>query len=95
LEEKTMEALPRVVPITDLRKTSEISAICHEADGPVIITKNGYSDLVIMTVEAYERRMWEQSIPAKLAVAEAELQAGAEGTPLRDLIAKQRMNIDG
>jgi PHD/YefM family antitoxin component YafN of YafNO toxin-antitoxin module len=90
-----MDALPRVVPITDLRKTSEISAICHEANGPVIITKNGYSDLVIMTVEAYERQMWEQSMPARLAVAEAELQAGAEGTPLKDVIAGQRKRIDG
>lgn len=90
-----MEVLPRAVPITDLRKTSEISALCHEVDGPIIVTKNGYSDLVIMTVEAYERQLYEQSISAKLAVAEAELLAGAEGSSLKDVIARQRKKIDG
>ena len=90
-----MDSLPRVVPITDLRKTSEISAICHEANGPIIVTKNGYSDLVIMTVEAYERQMWEQGVSAKLAVAEAELQSGAVGKPLKDIITRQRTMING
>lgn len=90
-----MDMLPRVVPITDLRKTSEISALCHEVNGPIIVTKNGYSDLVIMTVAAYEQQMAEQSLSTKLAVAEAELQSGAEGSLLSDVIAKQKNKING
>lgn len=47
--------MPKIIPITDLRNTTEISKICHEKDEPVFITKNGYGDLVIMSMEAYER----------------------------------------
>ena len=89
------ELITRAIPITDLRKTGEISALCHEVNAPVLITKNGYSDLVIMTVEAFERQMLKNEVAAKLAVAEAELKSGVEGTPLRDVIAKQRKKING
>ncbi len=90
-----MPALPRAVPITELRKTSEISNLCHQVDGPIIVTKNGYSDLVIMTVETYERQMREQGIAAKLAVTEAEIQAGAPRIPFDQVIAELRKKTRG
>ena len=43
-----------IIPITDLRNTTKISELCHGKNEPVFITKNGYSDLVIMSMEAYE-----------------------------------------
>ena len=46
--------MPQIRPITDLRNTTEISDICHAKREPVFITKNGYGDLVIMSMEAYE-----------------------------------------
>lgn len=44
----------KIIPITDLRNTTEISKLCNKEDKPVFITKNGYSDLVIMSLKAYE-----------------------------------------
>lgn len=44
-------------PITDLRKTNEMSEICHQSDEPIFITKNGYGDLVLMSQECYERKV--------------------------------------
>ena len=46
--------MPQIRPITDLRNTTEISEICHAKQEPVFITKNGYGDLVIMSIETYE-----------------------------------------
>ncbi len=46
--------MPKIIPITDLRNTTKISELCHGKNEPVFITKNGYSDLVIMSMEAYE-----------------------------------------
>ena len=46
--------MPQIRPITDLRNTTEISDICHAKQEPVFITKNGYGDLVIMSIETYE-----------------------------------------
>lgn len=45
----------KIIPITDFRKTNEISSLCHKENEPVIVTKNGYSDLVVMSIEAYEK----------------------------------------
>jgi NAD+ synthase (glutamine-hydrolysing) len=45
----------KIIPITDLRKTNEISALCNSENKPVFVTKNGYSDLVIMSSKVYEK----------------------------------------
>lgn len=47
--------MPQIRPITDLRNTTEISELCHAKNEPIFITKNGYGDLVIMSMETYER----------------------------------------
>lgn len=46
--------MPYIKPITDLRKTTEISQACHEINEPIFITKNGYGDLAVMSIETYE-----------------------------------------
>lgn len=46
--------MPQIRPITDLRNTNESSEICHAKKEPVFITKNGYGDLVVMSIETYE-----------------------------------------
>ena len=46
--------MPQIKPITELRNTTEISELCHAKNEPIFITKNGYGDLVIMSMETYE-----------------------------------------
>ena len=47
--------IPKIIPINELKNTSNISKICKDSKEPIIITKNGYSDMVIMSVEVYEK----------------------------------------
>ncbi|MCL1806361.1 MAG: type II toxin-antitoxin system Phd/YefM family antitoxin [Oscillospiraceae bacterium] len=68
--------MPQIRPITDLRNTSEISELCHSKTEPIFITKNGYGDMVIMSMETYERNMAMADIYEKLAVAEKQIQNG-------------------
>lgn len=68
--------MPRIIPIRDLKNTSEISALCHSTDAPVFITKNGYGDMVIMSMEAYENAMFLQNVTEKLALAEKQIEKG-------------------
>ena len=42
------------IPIRDLKSTTLISEMCHANDEPIMITKNGYQDMVIMSAEVYE-----------------------------------------
>ena len=68
--------MPRIIPIRDLKDTSAISQICNESTDPIYITKNGYGDMVIMSMKAYEEKMWLLEAYAKLAEAEEDLKAG-------------------
>lgn len=47
--------MPQIIPIRDLKNTSQISEICHSSNEPVFVTKNGYGDMVIMSIEVYEK----------------------------------------
>lgn len=68
--------MPHIRPITDLRNTNEISEACHKVDEPIFITKNGYGDLVVMSIEAYERKFALMEVYKKLAEAEAQVEKG-------------------
>ncbi len=68
--------MPQIIPIRDLKNTSEISDLCHAAKEPIFVTKNGYGDMVVMSIEAYEERMRVLDVYAKLADAEKQVQAG-------------------
>ena len=63
--------MPQIRPITDLRNTNEISDICHARREPIFITKNGYGDLVVMSIETYEAMM--ENVAQDTAISEAEL----------------------
>lgn len=64
--------MPEIRPIAELRNTSKISELCHSRSEPVFITKNGYGDLVIMSMETYERQMAITDMYHKLLEAESD-----------------------
>lgn len=55
IKTKGDEKMPRIIPIRELRDTNAISEICHSSEEPVFITKNGYGDMVIMSLETFEK----------------------------------------
>ena len=65
--------MPHIRPVSDLRNNfADISRIIHETQEPVFLTKNGYGDMVVMSMEAYERKLFESEIYFKLKEAELE-----------------------
>ena len=77
--------MPRIIPIRDLKNTAAVSQMCSESKEPVYITKNGYGDMVIMSMEAYEHQQIMNEVYAKLAPAEVQHEAGM-GRPLADIL---------
>ena len=59
--------MPQIIPIKELKNTSEISEMCHGTDEPIYITKNGYGDMVIMSMEVYEQMMMCSAVPCVIA----------------------------
>lgn len=68
--------MPNIRPIKDLRDTMEISELCHSIDEPVFITKNGYSDMVIMSSEVYDRLFTALEIYNKISKSLAQIERG-------------------
>lgn len=68
--------MPQIIPIKDLKKTSELSELCRNAKEPVFITKNGYGDMVIMSMETYEKTMFLNDVYRKLDKAEQSIRSG-------------------
>ncbi len=68
--------MPQIIPIRDLKNTAEISELCHKTNEPIFITKNGYGDMVIMSIAAYEESIFNENLRKKLAKAEKQLSEG-------------------
>ena len=68
--------MPHIIPIRDLKDTAAISQMCSEVAEPIFITKNGYGDMVIMSMKTFEEKMFMADVYAKLAQAEAQAAAG-------------------
>ncbi|GHU98655.1 prevent-host-death protein [Clostridia bacterium] len=69
--------MAQIIPIRDLRNTTDISDLCHATNEPIFVTKNGYGDLVVMSMKAYEERFARADIVAKVRAAETEVANGA------------------
>jgi len=88
--------MPHIRPISDLRNNAnEISEICHNERKPVFITKNGVGDMVVMSIETYERQQALIELYSKLAEAEAEIANGAEGRDFFEVAKKLKAHIHG
>lgn len=85
-----MASMPQIRPITDLRNTNEISDLCHARQEPIFITKNGYGDLVVMSIETYESMVEHAVTDAAIAQSEAELAQGSQLHDAREALASLR-----
>lgn len=68
--------MPQIIPIKDLKNTGKVSQMCKESDEPIYITKNGYGDMVIMSMEVYKEKMFMLDVYDRLMAAEEEIKTG-------------------
>jgi len=65
--------MPQIRPVSDLRNHfADISRIIHESEEPIFLTKNGYGDMVVMSIESYEKFQLEHELYFKLREAAIE-----------------------
>ena len=65
-----------IIPIRDLKNTSEISELCQKTNEPIYVTKNGYGDMVIMSMEVYEGIMNKIKIYSDICESEQQIAEG-------------------
>ena len=83
--------MPRIIPIRDLRDTTKISEMCNTSNEPIFVTKNGYGDMVVMSISVYEQKLARADMYAKIMEGKAQADNGdlVEGkTALTDIKRK-------
>ncbi len=68
--------MPQIIPIKELKDTARISEMCHASDEPIYVTKNGYGDMVFMSMETYEQMQGMNAIYRDVARAEQDIAEG-------------------
>jgi len=81
--------MPQIIPISELKNTNAISQMCHQNNEPIFITKNGYGDMVIMSIEMFEEIMYIQNVYKKLDESEKDVIAGRT-TKAKDMLKSIR-----
>jgi len=86
--------MPVIKPISDLRnRANEISRLCHKEDRPVFITRNGQSDLVVMSQAHYDRLQAQLELYRKLDESETQAAKGAKGIGHREMMRRLRARL--
>lgn len=68
--------MPRIIPIRELKNTNNITEICRSTNEPVFVTKNGYGELVVMSMETYEEQLRRLEFYQELAISEKQFDKG-------------------
>ena len=80
--------MPLIMPIKELRNTTEISNIAHKEQEPIFITQNGYSDLVVMSSELYDKFAKSNRIDQAIYESEKEMEEGGASIDLDEAFEK-------
>lgn len=83
-------------PVSDLRNNFEdISRTVHETAQPVFLTKNGYGDMVVLSMEAFENLQFESEVYFKLQEAEREAEMTEQRYSSKDVLKAMKAVIGG
>lgn len=83
-------------PVSDLRNNfADISKTVHETSEPVFLTKNGYGDMVVMSMEAYENLQFQSEVYFKLQEAERESELSDKRYSSKDVLQAVKEAIKG
>ncbi|WP_288920289.1 type II toxin-antitoxin system Phd/YefM family antitoxin [uncultured Bifidobacterium sp.] len=82
-------------PVSDLRNNfADVSRVVHETGRPVFLTKNGFGDMVVLSMEAYEQLRFDSEIYDKLSEAERQAEATSVRFSVKDVLADMRREIE-
>ena len=83
-------------PISDLRNHfADISKTVHETSQPVFLTKNGYGDMVVMSMDAFEKLQFESEVFFKLQDAERQAELTHERYSSKDVLKALQSALKG
>ena len=86
----------QIRPSAAIRQNSnDISKLCKQTGEPVYLTRNGEGDLVVMDIEAFDRREKMLALREKLLQVEEARVAGNKGISVDELEERLGKIIEG
>ncbi len=71
------QPLPKILPVNELKNTASIMKTCQESPVPIVITKNGYGEAVMMSVKLYEEMFAKMQAAALINASLDDIDNGA------------------
>ena len=72
------QLLPKILPVNELKNTANIMKTCKESDVPIVITKNGYGEAVMMSLKLYEEMFAKLQAAVLINAGLDEIESGAK-----------------
>ncbi len=86
---KELILMNAIRPISDLRNNfTEISKIIHETKEPIFLTKNGYGNMVVMSIDTYDEMYFNSEVYSKLVEAEKQMELTNQRFSSKDVLKK-------
>ncbi len=84
------QPLPKILPVNELKNTASIMKTCKESPVPIVITKNGYGEAVMMSVKLYEEMFAKMQAAALINAGIEEIEKGASPMDGGEFFASMR-----
>ena len=68
--------MPQIIPIKELKNTVKVSELCHKQQEPIYVTKNGYGDMVLMSMDVFENMKRRLEMYQELFVSQQQFERG-------------------
>lgn len=84
------QPLPKILPVNELKNTASIMKTCQESPVPIVITKNGYGEAVMMSVKLYEEMFAKMQAAALINASLDDIESGATAVNGTDFFNEMR-----
>ena len=71
------QQLPKILPVNELKNTANILKTCRESSVPIVITKNGYGEAVMMSIKLYEETFAKMQAAALINDGLDDIESGS------------------
>ena len=86
----------KIRPVSDLRNNfADISKTVHDTGEPVFLTKNGFGDMVVLSMEAYENLQFDSQVYSHLLEAERQAKVDRRRFSTKDTLKMLKDAIAG
>ena len=88
------QPLPKILPVNELKNTATIMKTCQESPVPIVITKNGYGEAVMMSVKLYEEMFAKMQTAALINASLDDIENGAIPVSGKNFFEAMRAKYD-